>query len=192
MSLNDWLFLGLCGSAIYAKSVAALLFCSMYAVHSFYSPSMEQWARYAALILIDSAMAFAVVAIEPISDYLRRVFKADGPRKWSFARVVLLFPVLQDIAESHKRPSRASVITGVFSGAFLVVNVAGFVAWYLYLPPVTYDAVCSAVYIAMMTAFFIEGSNGRRRLALRRMGVSSTGAPVRARVGVHHKDGGQA
>lgn len=154
MSLNDWLFLGLCGSAIYAKSVSALLFCSLYAVHSFYSPSMEQWARYAALILIDSATAFAVVAI--------------------------------------KRPSRASVITGVFSGAFLVVNSAGFVAWYLYLPPVTYDAVCSAVYIAMMTAFFIEGSNGRRRLALRRMGVSSTGAPVCPRVGVHHKDGGQA
>ncbi|MGL4754811.1 MAG: hypothetical protein ACRCXB_20770 [Aeromonadaceae bacterium] len=53
MSLNDWLFLGLCGSAIYAKSISALLFCSMYAVHSFYSPAMEQWAQYAANAAID-------------------------------------------------------------------------------------------------------------------------------------------
>ena len=149
MSLNDILFALVCLTAVYARSVSAALFCAAYALHSFYSPAMEQWLRYATLILIDSATAFAVVAI--------------------------------------KRPSRASVITGVSSGVFLAVNVAGFVAWYLYLPPATYDAVCSVVYIAMGAALINEGSNGRR-LALHDMGDSSAGAPVRKSVGVHHKD----
>lgn len=149
MSLNDVLFLCVCGAAVYARSVSAVLFCAAYALHSFYRPDMAQWAQYAVLILIDSATAFAVSAI--------------------------------------KRPSRASVITGVSSGVFLAVNVAGFVAWYLYLPPATYDAVCSVVYIAMGAALINEGSNGRR-LALHDMGVSSAGAPVRKGMGVHHKD----
>ena len=149
MSLNDILFALVCLTAVYARSVAAALFCAAYALHSFYSPAMEQWMRYVVLILIDSATAFAVVAI--------------------------------------KRPSRASVITGVSSGVFLAVNVAGFVAWYLYLPPATYDAVCSVVYIAMGAALINEGSNGRR-LALHDMGDSSAGAPVHKGVGVHHKD----
>lgn len=149
MSLNDILFALVCLAAVYARSVTAALFCAAYALHSFYSPAMEQWARYVVLILIDSATAFAVVAI--------------------------------------KRPSRASVITGVSSGVFLAVNVAGFVAWYLYLPPATYDAVCSVVYIAMGAALINEGSNGRR-LALHDMGDSSVGAPVHKGVGVHHKD----
>lgn len=150
MSLNDVLFALVCLTAVYARSVSAALFCAAYALHSFYSPAMEQWMRYATLILIDSATAFAVVAI--------------------------------------KRPSRASVITGVSSGVFLAVNVAGFVAWYLYFPPATYDAVCSVVYIAMLAALINEGSNGRRRLALHGMGVSSAGAPVSEGVGLHHKD----
>ena len=146
MSLNDILFALVCLAAVYARSVSAALF---YALHSFYSPAMEPWARYVVLILIDSAAAFSVAAI--------------------------------------KRPSRASVITGVSSGVFLAVNVAGFVAWYLYLPPATYDAVCSVVYIAMGAALINEGSNGRR-LALHDMGDSSAGAPVHKGVGVHHKD----
>lgn len=150
MSLNDVLFALVCLAAVYARSVSAALFCEAYALHSFYSPAMEQWMRYATLILIDSAAAFSVAAI--------------------------------------KRPSRASVITGVSSGVFLAVNVAGFVAWYLYLPPATYDAVCSVVYIAMGAALINEGSNGRRRLALHGLGYSSAGAPVREGVGVHHKD----
>lgn len=149
MSLNDILFAMVCLAAVYARSVSAALFCAAYALHSFYSPAMEPWARYVVLILIDSATAFAVVAI--------------------------------------KRPSRASVIAGVSSGVFLAVNVAGFVAWYLYLPPATYDAVCSVVYIAMGAALINEGSNGRR-LALHDMGDSSAGAPVHKGVGVHHKD----
>jgi hypothetical protein len=153
MSLNDILFALVCLAAVYARSVSAALFCAAYAMHSFYSPVMEQWMRYVVLILIDSATAFAVVAI--------------------------------------KRPSRASVITGVSSGVFLAVNVAGFVAWYLYLPPATYDAVCSVVYIAMGAALINEGSNGRRRLALHDMGDSSAGAPVHKGMGVHHKDAGE-
>ena len=149
MSLNDVLFALVCLAAVYARSVSAALFCAAYALHSLYSPAMEQWMRYVVLILIDSAAAFSVAAI--------------------------------------KRPSRASVITGVSSGVFLAVNVAGFIAWYLYLPPATYDAVCSVVYIAMGAALINEGSNGRR-LALHDMGDSSAGAPVHKGVGVHHKD----
>lgn len=149
MSLNDILFALVCLTAVYARSVSAALFCAAYALHSFYSPAMEPWARYVVLILIDSATAFAVVAI--------------------------------------KRPSRASVITGVSSGVFLAVNVAGFVAWYLYIPPATYDAVCSVVYIAMGAALINEGSNGRR-LALQGMGASAAGAPMRKGMGLHHKD----
>lgn len=185
MSLNDVLFLCVCGSAIYARSVGAMLFCAAYAIHSFYSPTMEQWMRYVVLILIDSATAFTICAIEPFSAYVRT---ANSATRRSFSqRLVSRLGWLLFLAESIKRPSRASVITGVFSGAFLAVNVAGFVAWYLYLPPATYDVVCSVVYIAMGAALINEGSNGRR-LALHDMGVSSAGAPVRKGVGLHHKD----
>lgn len=186
MSLNDVLFAMVCLTAVYARSVAASLFCSAYALHSFYSAEMEQWLRYVALILIDSAMAFLVCAIGPTSTYIR---EANHKEVRSFAqRLVARFSFLLVLAESFKLPSRPSVITGVSSGVFLAVNVAGFVAWYLYLPPATYDAVCSVVYIAMGAALINEGSNGRRRLALHDMGDSSAGAPVREGVGVHHKD----
>lgn len=154
MSLNDVLFAMTCVTAVYARSALAAVFCSAYALHSFYSAEMEQWMRYVALILIDSAVAFTAVAV--------------------------------------KHPSRGTVLTGVFSGAFLVVNATGFVLWYLYLPPATYDAVCSVVYIAMMAAFIDEGSNGRLRLAVYRLAGSIAGAPVRKGVGLHHKDGGEA
>lgn len=149
MSMNDVLFLCVCGSAIYSRSVSAMLFCAAYAIHSFYSPAMEQWARYVVLILIDSATAFSVASIN--------------------------------------RPSRASVITGVSSGVFLAVNVAGFVAWYLYIPPATYDAVCSVVYIAMGAALIYEGSNGSRRMALYGMGLSAAHSALRKGLGMHHK-----
>lgn len=172
MSLNDWLFLGICGSAIYAKSVSALLFCSMYAVHSFYSPAMEQWARYSALILIDSAVAFIACGVGPLSAYILRKF-----------------PRLTWLVELAEQPSRGTVLTGVFSGVFLVVNAAGFVLWYNYLPPATYDAACSAVYIAMMAAFIDEGSNGQLRLAVYRLAGSAPAVAVRKGLGLHHQDG---
>ncbi len=150
MTLNDWLFAGACGAAIYARSVSATLFCAAYAIHSVLSPGIEQWQRYIALILIDSAAAFIVVAI--------------------------------------RQASSASVITGVFSGAFLVVNSAGFISWYLYFPPATYDAICSVVYVAMMVAFIDEGLNGQLRLAIHRLAGSSTRVTVRKGVGLHNKD----
>lgn len=150
MSLNYILFVCVCGAAIYARSISAIVFCSLYAIHSFYSPDMEQWQRYVVLILIDSAVAFLVTAIN--------------------------------------RPSRASIITGVFSGLFLVINVAGFVAWYSYLPPAPYDAICSIAYIAMMAALINEGLNGRR-LAVYRLAGYDPSLSVRKGLGVHHKDG---
>lgn len=153
MSLNDVLFACVCFGAVYARSVAAALFCAAYALHSFYAPAMEQWLRYVVLILVDSAAAFAVAAIN--------------------------------------RPSRASVLTGVFSGVFLAVNTAGLVAWYLYLPPTSYDAVCSVVYIALLAALINEGSNGRRRMAVHDMGAPAPRAAMRSGVGVHHKNGGE-
>ena len=153
MSLNDVLFACVCFGAVYARSVAAVLFCAAYALHSFYAPAMGQWLRYVVLILIDSAAAFAVAAI--------------------------------------KRPSRASVLTGVFSGVFLAVNTAGLVAWYLYLPPTSYDAVCSVVYIALLAALINEGSNGRRRMAVHDMGAPAPRAARRSGVGVRNKNGGE-
>lgn len=149
MSLNDVLFLCVCGSAIYSRSVSAMLFCAAYAIHSFYSPAMEQWMRYVVLILIDSATSFVVASI--------------------------------------KRPSRASVITGVFSGVFLAVNSVGLIAWYLYLPPAPYDAICSVIYIAMMAALINEGSNGCR-VALYDLGISVAHSALRKGLGMHHKD----
>ncbi|MGL5293307.1 MAG: hypothetical protein ACRC9V_06020 [Aeromonas sp.] len=189
MSLNDVLFLCVCGSAIYARSVSAMLFCAAYAIHSFYSPAMEQWMRYVALILIDSATAFIVCAIDPISVYVRTANSAT--RRSLLQRLVSRCSWLLLLAESIKRPSRASVITGVFSGVFLAVNSVGLIAWYLYFPPATYDAVCSVVYISMLAALINEGSHGRRRLALHGMGVSSAGATMRKGVGVHQKDAGE-
>lgn len=149
MSMNDVLFLCVCGSAIYSRSVSAMLFCAAYAIHSFYSPAMEQWMRYVVLILIDSATSFVVASI--------------------------------------KRPSRASVITGVFSGVFLAVNSVGLIAWYLYLPPAPYDAICSVIYIAMMAALINEGSNGCR-VALYDLGISVAHSALRKGLGMHHKD----
>ena len=150
MSLNDVLFAMMCLTAVYARSALAAVFCSAYALHSFYSAEMAQWLRYVALILIDSGVAFAAVAV--------------------------------------KLPSRVTVLTGVFSWVFLVANSVGFVLWYLYLPPATYDAVCSVVYIAMMAAFIDEGSNGRLRLAVYRLASSAPRVVMRKGVGLHHKD----
>lgn len=150
MSINDILFVCVCGAAIYARSISAIAFCSLYAIHSFYSPDMEQWQRYVVLILIDSAVAFLVTAIN--------------------------------------RPSRASIITGVFSGLLLVINVAGFIAWYSYLPPAPYDAICSIAYIAMMAALINEGLNGRR-LALRDMADTPPAPAVRSGLVLHQKNG---
>ena len=150
MSLNDVLFAMMCFTAVYARSALAAVFCAAYAMHSFYSAEMAQWLRYVALILIDSGVAFAAVAV--------------------------------------KRPSRVTVLTGVFSGVFLVVNAVGFALWYNYIPPATYDAVCSVVYIAMMAAFIDEGSNGRLRLAVYRLAGYAPRVAVRKGVGLHHKD----
>ena len=151
MTLNDVLFAMTCLTAVYARSALAAAFCSAYALHSFYSAEMAQWLRYVVLILIDSAVAFAAVAV--------------------------------------KRPSRGTMLTGVFSGAFLIVNAAGFVLWHNYSPPATYDAVCSVVYIAMMAAFIDEGSNGRLRLAVYRLAGSAPAVAVRKGLGLHHQDG---
>lgn len=154
MSLNDVLFAMMCFTAVYARSALAAMFCAAYAMHSFYSAEMAQWMRYVALILIDSGVAFAAVAVN--------------------------------------RPSRGTVLTGVFSGAFLVANSVGLVLWYLYLPPATYDAACSVVYIAMMAAFIDEGSNGRLRLAVYRLAGYAPRVAVRKGLGVHHQDGKKA
>lgn len=69
-----------------------------------------------------------------------------------------------------------------------MVNAVGLVLWHLHLPPATYDAVCSVVYIAMMAAFIDEGSNGRLRLAVYRLAGYAPRVAVRKGVGLHHKD----
>ncbi|MGL4755867.1 MAG: hypothetical protein ACRCXB_26215, partial [Aeromonadaceae bacterium] len=76
---------------------------------------------------------------------------------------------------------------GVFSGVFLAVNSVGLIAWYLYLPPAPYDAICSVIYIAMMAALINEGSNGCR-VALYDLGISVAHSALRKGLGMHHKD----
>jgi hypothetical protein len=189
MSLNDVLFACVCFGAVYARSVAAALFCAAYALHSFYAPAMEQWLRYVVLILIDSAAAFIVCTLEPAAVYIRRANDSVTPSFWQ--RVTVWLCVRVTFLTSIRPPSRASVLTGVFSGVFLVVNTAGLVAWYLYLPPTSYDAVCSVVYIALLAALINEGSNGRRRMAVHDMGAPAPRAAMRQGVGVRHKNGGE-
>ena len=172
MTLNDVLFAMMCFTAVYARSALAAVFCAAYALHSFYSPDMEQWHRYVVLILIDSAVAFIACAMGPLLAFLMRVTHN-----------------LHWLDEPPNQPSRGTVLTGVFSGAFLVVNSVGLVLWYNYIPPATYDAVCSVVYIAMMAAFIDEGSNGRLRLAVYRLAGYAPRVAVRKGVGVHHQDG---
>ena len=172
MSLNDVLFAMMCLTAVYARSALAAVFCAAYAMHSLYSAEMAQWLRYVALILIDSAIAFLACAAGTALSY-----------------VSSKLPKLEWIAEFSKQPSRGTVVTGVFSGAFLVVNSVGLVLWYNYIPPATYDAVCSVVYIAMMAAFIDEGSNGRLRLAVYRLAGSDPSLSVRKGLGMHHQDG---
>lgn len=104
-----------------------------------------------------------------------------------YSSLILIDSAVAIAVTSISSPSMATIITGIASGSFLVVNVAGFAAWFFYLPPAPYDAICSVIYIAMVAALINEGSNGRR-LALHDMGVSSAGAPVHKGVGVHHKD----
>lgn len=104
-----------------------------------------------------------------------------------YSSLILIDSAVAIAVTSISSPSRATIITGIASGSFLVVNVTGFAAWFFYLPPAPYDAICSVIYIAMMAALINEGSNGRR-LALHDMGASSAGAPVRKGMGVHHKD----
>lgn len=186
MSLNDILFAMVCLAAVYARSVSAALFCAAYAMHSFYSAEMEQWLRYVALILIDSATAFLLCAMGHMSAYIR---EANRTADRSFAqRLVVRFSLLLTLAESFKSPSRASVITGVSSGVFLAVNVAGFAAWFFYLPPAPYDAICSVIYIAMMAALINEGSNGCR-VALYDLGLSAAHSALRKGLGMHKKNG---
>ena len=103
-----------------------------------------------------------------------------------YSSLILIDSAVAIAVTSISSPSRATIITGIASGSFLVVNVAGFAAWFFYLPPAPYDAICSVIYIAMMAALINEGSNGCR-LALHDMGVSSAGAPVHKGVGVRHK-----
>lgn len=153
MSTNDWLAIFVMATSLYAASPAAIAFCALYAFHIMLEPVMSDAIYYVSLILIDSAVAFAITSI--------------------------------------KSPSRASVITGAFAGLFLVTNCAGFLAWYLYLPPTPYDAACSAVYVAMAALLIREGRNrdGWNRFC----GVARAfaGSFMRKSVGVHKEDGGK-
>lgn len=150
MSTNDWLAIFVMATSLYAASPAAIAFCAMYASHIMLEPMMSDAIYYVSLILIDSAVAFAITSI--------------------------------------KIPSRASVITGAFAGLFLVINCAGFLAWYLYLPPTPYDAACSAVYVAMAALLIREGWNGGGWDRVRGVAGSIARAAMRKGLGVHNED----
>ena len=153
MSTNDWLAIFVMATSLYAASPAAIAFCALYASHILLEPMMSDAIYYVSLILIDSAVAFAITSI--------------------------------------KSPSRASVITGAFAGLFLVINCAGFLSWYLYLPPTPYDASCSAVYVAMAALLIREGRNGGGWNRFWGVARAFTGSFMRKGVGVHKEDGGK-
>jgi hypothetical protein len=124
--------------------------------------------------------------------YALHSFYAPAMEQWlRYVVLILIDSAAAFAVAAIKRPSRASVLTGVFSGAFLAVNTAGLIAWYLYLPPTSYDAVCSVVYIALLAALINEGSNGRRRMAVHDMGAPAPRAARRSGVGVRNKNGGE-
>ena len=103
-----------------------------------------------------------------------------------YSSLILIDSALAIAVTSISSPSRATIITGIASGSFLVVNVAGFAAWFFYLPPAPYDAICSVIYIAMMAALINEGSNGCR-VALYDLGLSAAHSALRKGLGIHHK-----
>lgn len=150
MSTNDWLAIFVMATSLYAASPAAIAFCVLYASHILLEPMMSDAIYYVSLILIDSAVAFAITSI--------------------------------------KSPSRASVITGAFAGFFLVINCAGFLAWYLYLPPTPYDAACSAVYVAMAALLIREGRNGGGWDRVRGVASALARTAMRKGLGVHNED----
>jgi hypothetical protein len=108
---------------------------------------------------------------------------------WYYASLILIDSAVAMCVTSIRAPSATTVITGVASGIFLVANIFGLAAWYFYISPASYDAICSVVYIAMMAAFIDEGSNGRLRLAIYRLAGSYPSFSVRKGMDVHHRDG---
>lgn len=102
-----------------------------------------------------------------------------------YLSLILIDSAVAIVTTAIYRPSRATIITGIASGSFLVVNVAGFAAWFFYLPPAPYDAICSVIYIAMMAALINEGSNGCR-VALYDLGLSAAHSALRKGLGMHH------
>lgn len=103
-----------------------------------------------------------------------------------YSSLILIDSAVAIAVTSTSSPSRATIITGIASGSFLVVNAAGFAAWFFYLQPAPYDAICSVIYIAMMAALINEGSNGCR-VALYDLGLSAARSALRKGLGMHHK-----
>ena len=131
----------------------------------------------------------ALAAVFYAAYALHSFYSAEMAQWMRYVALILIDSGVAFAAVAFKRPSRGTVLTGVFSGAFLVANSVGFVLWYNYLTPATYDAVCSVVYIAMMAALIGEGSNGRLRLAVYRLAGSDPSLSVRKGLGMHHQDG---
>lgn len=105
-----------------------------------------------------------------------------------YSSLILIDSAVAIVVTSISSPSRATIITGIASGSFLVANVAGFAVWFFYLKPAPYDAICSLIYIAMMAALINEGSNGRR-VALYDLGLSAAHSALRKGLGMHKKNG---
>ena len=143
-----------------------------------------------AMMCITAVYARSALAAVFCAAYAMHSFYSAEMAQWMrYVALILIDSGVAFAAVAAKRPSRGTVLTGVFSGAFLVANSVGFVLWYNYFPPATYDAVCSVVYIAMMAAFIDEGSNGRLRLAVYRLAGSDPSLSVRKGLGVHNQDG---
>lgn len=184
MTTNDILFACVCVSAIYCCSITAIIFCALYGVHSFYSESMAQWMRYVSLILIDSAVAFLVTAIAN-----HTIAPVSLNRKGKILRIFLFLWSLgtKRLLSAIRSQPELNIITSVMAGSFLVINCAGFLAWFLYLPPTPYDAACSAVYVAMAALLIREGRNGGGWDRVRGVAGALARAAVRKGLGVHYQ-----
>lgn len=127
-----------------------------------------------------AALCFCVLYL------LHMAFESVMSDEEYYSSLILIDSVVAIIATSISSPSRATIITGIASGFFLVANVTGFAAWFFYLTPAPYDAICSVIYIAMMAALINEGSNGCR-VALYDLGLSAAHSALRKGLGMHHK-----
>lgn len=152
--------------------------------------SINDW--FAMGVLLASVCAMSPAALSFCLLYITHMmFEPAMSDPVYYVSLIIIDSAVAFSIAAIKRPSRASMITAIFSGVFLVVNCAGLIAWYLYLPPAPYDALCSIVYVTMAAALIREGRNGGGWNRFCGVARALAGSFVRKGVGLHKEDGGK-